>query len=100
MLESAYKIKSYTETYDFEDFKSDDKTIDAVIRNLEIIGEASNRIDPDFQSENSEIPWNHLRGLRNRIVHEYFGVDLVIIWTIIEDQLDEMIDWIETILKK
>ncbi|WP_417590478.1 DUF86 domain-containing protein [Owenweeksia hongkongensis] len=71
MLESAYKIRHYTETYDFEDFANDDKTIDAVTRNLEIIGETSNRIDPDFKGANPEIPWNHLTGLRNRI-QEYF----------------------------
>jgi uncharacterized protein with HEPN domain len=54
---------------------SDDKTIDAVVRNFEIIGEAANRIDSDFRIMNSEIEWNRIRGFRNRIVHDYFGID-------------------------
>uniref|UniRef100_UPI004047DB24 HepT-like ribonuclease domain-containing protein n=1 Tax=Algoriphagus sp. TaxID=1872435 RepID=UPI004047DB24 len=57
----------------FEDFLADDKTIDAVVRNFEIIGEASLRIDKDFRHENPQIERKKLRGFRNRIVHDYFG---------------------------
>jgi uncharacterized protein with HEPN domain len=100
MLQSAYKIKKYTEGLNFQSFEKDDKTIDAVVRNFEIIGEASNRIDPDFKLNNPEIEWNRLRGFRNRIVHEYFGVDNEIIWDIIQNYLNELIHWIEMIIKK
>lgn len=57
MLESALKIKRYTSDLNFESFLSDEKTIDAVVRNFEIIGEAANRIDPDFREDNPEIDW-------------------------------------------
>ena len=77
---------------------SDDKTMDAVVRNFEIIGEAATRIDVDFQDSNPEIEWKRIRGFRNRIVHEYFGIDYEIIWEIIASYLDEMIDWLETII--
>ena len=87
MLEAALKITKYTEDLDFDAFLKDDKTIDAVIRNFEVIGEAASRIDPDFKINNPEIEWKHLRGFRNRIVHEYFGVDYEIVWSIIEDDL-------------
>ena len=87
MLEAALKITKYTEDLDFDAFLEDDKTIDAVIRNFEVIGEAASRIDPDFKINNPEIEWKHLRGFRNRIVHEYFGVDYEIVWSIIEDDL-------------
>ncbi|RUA37874.1 MAG: hypothetical protein DSY77_00580 [Bacteroidetes bacterium] len=100
MLQSAYKIKKYTKDQNFQSFENDDKTIDAVVRNFEIIGEASNRIDPDFKLNNPEIEWNRLRGFRNRIVHEYFGVDNEIVWDIIQNYLDELIHWIEMIIKK
>lgn len=100
MLQSAYKIKKYTENLNFQSFENDDKTIDAVVRNFEIIGEASNRIDPDFKLNNPEIEWNRLKGFRNRIVHEYFGVDNEIIWDIIQYYLDELIHWLEMIIKK
>lgn len=98
MLQSAQKIRRYTEGLDFESFLSDDKTIDAVVRNFEIIGEAANRVPPDFRNNNPEIEWKRIRGFRNRIVHEYFGVDYEIVWEIIDTYLDELIDWLETIL--
>ncbi len=65
-------------------FQSDEKTSDAVVRNLEIIGEAAGRFPEEFMDRNSEIEWFKIVGLRNRIVHEYFGVDLEIIWQIIK----------------
>ncbi|MGB0879028.1 MAG: DUF86 domain-containing protein [Polaribacter sp.] len=98
MLQSARKIQSYTKDLDFDSFISDDKTIDAVIRNFEIIGEAVNRIDPDFRDNNPEIEWKRIRGFRNRIVHEYFGIDYEIVWEIIDSYLEELIDWLDTIL--
>lgn len=99
MLQSAKRIKRYTENIDFDSFMLDEKTIDAVVRNFEVIGEAANRIDPDFRDTNPEIEWKRLRGFRNRIVHDYFGIDYEIVWTIIESYLDELIDWLDTIIE-
>ncbi len=99
MLQSAIKIKRYTDKLDYDSFIEDDKTIDAVVRNFEIIGEAANRIDPDFQTKNPEIEWKRIRGFRNRIVHEYFGIDYEIVWSIVEGYLDELIDWLETLIE-
>lgn len=79
MLQSAQKIIRYTKNLDFDSFLSDDKTMDAVVRNFEIIGEAANRIDPDFRIENPEIEWKRIHGFRNRIVHNYFGIDYEIV---------------------
>lgn len=98
MLQSAQKIKRYVTSLDFDSFMSDDKTMDAVARNFEIIGEAANRIDSDFRDRNPEIEWKRIRGFRNRIVHEYFGIDYEIVWQIIEEYLDELIDWLGTII--
>ena len=75
MKEASEKILKYTKGLSFEEFLTDDKTIDAVVRNFEIIGEASLRIDEDFRLENPQIEWKKLRGFRNRIVHDYFGID-------------------------
>ncbi|MBS9522947.1 DUF86 domain-containing protein [Litoribacter alkaliphilus] len=99
MLESANKIKIYTQDYPFNDFLNDDKTSDAVIRNFEVIGEAANQIDPDFRKANPHIDWNRIRGFRNRIVHNYFGIDYRIVWTIIEENFDEFIDQLKALLK-
>lgn len=95
MLQSALKIKRYTLDYSFESFSKDEKTIDAVVRNFEIIGEAANRISDEFKSEYPQIEWVRIRGFRNRIVHEYFGIDNSIVWDIIESYLDEMINNLE-----
>jgi uncharacterized protein with HEPN domain len=78
ILSSIGKIERYTLNLSFEDFLHDELRIDAVVRNLEIIGEASERIHPDLK-QSSPIPWREISGLRNKIVHEYFGVDLEII---------------------
>jgi uncharacterized protein with HEPN domain len=98
ILQSAQKIKQYTKDLDYDAFLADDKTIDAVVRNFEIIGEAANRIDPNFKEAHPEIEWNRIRGFRNRIIHEYFGIDYEIVWTIIESYLDDIIEWLESLL--
>jgi uncharacterized protein with HEPN domain len=91
MLESAHKILEYTSGLNFEGFIGDNKTVDAVIRNFEIIGEAANRLPDDFIANNSFIDWQQIRGFRNRIVHDYFGIDYAIVWQIKETFLKELI---------
>jgi uncharacterized protein with HEPN domain len=98
ILESCYKIKKYTEGHSFETFLKDDKTVDAVVRNFEIIGEAANRIDPEFKSKHLQIDWRRIRGFRNRIVHDYFGIDYEIVWSIIENDLDNLKIQMETLI--
>jgi uncharacterized protein with HEPN domain len=79
---SCQKIILYTENQNFEDFLADDKTLDAVIRNFEIIGEAANRLPEEFKDNNANIDWHKIRGFRNRIVHDYMGIDYSIVWQI------------------
>ncbi len=85
--ESIEKIERYTAGMTRDSFQSDEKTTDAVVRNLEIIGEAAGRLSEDFTDRHSEIEWLKIIGLRNRIVHEYFGVDLQIIWQILKKDI-------------
>lgn len=89
IIASGNKIISYTEGISFEDFVADDKTVDAVIRNFEIIGEAANRLPETFKEKHPEIDWHRIRGFRNRIVHDYFGIDYSIVWQIKETFLPE-----------
>jgi uncharacterized protein with HEPN domain len=74
-LESIQKIKKYTKGMNFQQFLQDDKTIDACVRNFEIIGVVSSKIDEDFKLNHSEIEWNRMKGLKNRMIHDYSGVD-------------------------
>lgn len=97
MIESANKILNYTQNLTYEEFVKDSKTIDAVIRNFEIIGEAANRLPEDFKEKNEKIDWHLIRGFRNRIVHHYFGIDYTIVWTIKESYLPELIKSLESL---
>ena len=87
ILSSIAKIQRYVGTMNREQFLDDEKTIDAVVRNVEIIGEATCQLPTEFTLKFPAIPWHQMAGLRNRIVHEYFGLDLEIIWAIIEQYL-------------
>jgi uncharacterized protein with HEPN domain len=98
ILDSGKKILDYTKDITFEQFKSDNKTIDAVIRNYEIIGEASNLLPNEIKEKYTEVDWYRIRGFRNRIVHDYFGVDLQIIWKITFDQIPGLISNITRVL--
>jgi len=100
MLEAISRIEEYTEGYDFEDFINDRKTVDAVLRNLEIIGEASRYVPDEIRSTYPNVPWRRVVGLRNVVIHHYFGVDLGIVWTIIRLQLPELKESVEKIIKE
>jgi len=91
------RILEYTQDYDFMDFKRDYKTVDAVIRNFEIIGEAAKNIPDEIKELHCEVPWNEMYSLRNRISHSYFGIDYEIIWDIITNHLPENKSQIEEI---
>ena len=79
ILASAEKIQRYTAGMTFEQFTVDEKTTDAVARNFEIIGEAANRLPEEVRSQYTNIDWDRIRGFRNRIVHDYFGMDYSIV---------------------
>ena len=95
MRDAALKILSYTSGMSFDDFISDDKTIDAVVRNFEIIGEAANRVPDNFKSHHPEIEWRRMTGLRNRIIHQYFGINYATVWKIKEENIPELADFIQ-----
>jgi uncharacterized protein with HEPN domain len=81
------RIQQYTRGMSFDAFSKDRKSVDAVARNLEIIGEAANRLPEDFKNCHSDIEWHKVVGLRHRIIHEYFGIDLAIVWQILQKDL-------------
>ena len=100
ILESINLIERYVANMDFEDFKNDRKTIDAVVRNFEIIGEASRNIPDDVRNKYKDVDWRGIVGLRNRIAHEYFGVSVAIVWRIIEQELARLKEQMKQILEK
>jgi len=99
ILESISKIRKYTNGYDLVMFLDDDKTMDAVVRNFEIIGEVSSKIDEEFQIQHPEVEWKRMKGLRNRMIHDYSGIDYEVVWDIIESYLEELEFQVEKLLK-
>jgi uncharacterized protein with HEPN domain len=91
------KIGRYTSQMDHDAFLTDELVIDGVARNLEIIGEAARQLPEEFRRNHTEVPWTQIAGLRNRIVHDYFGLDLEIIWEIIQHDLPELEKQIRTL---
>jgi uncharacterized protein with HEPN domain len=100
ICESIEKIKTYTFELTYQQFIEDSKTIDAVVRNFEIIGEAANRLPEGIKDKFPEINWFRLRGFRNRIVHDYMGIDYEIVWTIIKNDLEKLLTDIKEIIEK
>ena len=86
--EAIQAIREYTEGWTFESFSADHKTIDAVIRNLEIIGEAARNLPAEIKEMGGDIEWRKIVGLRNLLTHEYFGVSKPVVWDIVKNKLD------------
>jgi len=87
ILVAIERINSYTQSIDFNTFQGDTQKVDAVLYNLEVIGEAAKNVPMDLRSAYSGIEWRKIVGLRDIIVHEYFGVSLEIVWDIIQNKL-------------
>ena len=90
IVESIELIEQYIEDLEFNDFRKDRKTIDAVVRNFEIIGEASKYIPDYIKGKYTDVDWIGIVGLRNRIVHEYFGISIEIVWNIVKQELPKL----------
>jgi uncharacterized protein with HEPN domain len=99
IIGSIEKIEKYIGDLEYADFEKDSLVIDAVVRNLEIIGEAAKNVPEDVRLAHPEISWNRMIGLRNITIHEYFGVDLGIVWEIITKNLPETKELIVDLLK-
>jgi uncharacterized protein with HEPN domain len=89
LLLAMTRIAEYIEGYDFNQFKKDYKTVDAVIRNFEIIGEAAKNLPGHIKDDNPDLPWDEMYLLRNKVSHEYFGIDYEIIWDVCKNHLPE-----------
>ena len=98
LVKYCNKLIDYCKGLDYDSFASDIKLVEACVFNLSQIGELANRIDSDFAKFHAEIPWRILYGLRNRIVHDYEGVNLQLIWEIISKDIPDLLIKLEKIL--
>jgi len=100
ILEAIRKIQNYTKNMGFSEFKRNELVQDAVIRNLEIIGEAVKRIPDSIKREHPHIEWRKIAGLRDILIHAYFEIDLEIIWDIIKNKIPSLKEKILKILEE
>ncbi|MHA1944597.1 MAG: HepT-like ribonuclease domain-containing protein [Candidatus Hodarchaeales archaeon] len=95
--EAIGKVELYIKDLNFTEFKKDDKTVDAVVRNLEIIGEAIKNLSADFKDNYPHVKWRGATAMRDRLIHGYFGVDIEIVWETITTDLKELKEEVEKI---
>jgi uncharacterized protein with HEPN domain len=99
ILEAIGKIRRYISISSYEHFSRDELILDAVVRNLEVIGEAVKRIPEELRQKDSSIEWRKIAGLRDILAHEYFGIDAAILWDIVSNKLPPLESAVRELLK-
>jgi uncharacterized protein with HEPN domain len=87
ICDATEEVSEFTRGMDFPEFLADKRTINAVIRSLQVIGEAAKKIPGDLRERYSNIPWRQMAGMRDKLIHEYHGVDLEMVWTAVREEL-------------
>ena len=98
IVEALERIRTYTEGTTFDSFASDQRTVDAVIRNIILIGEAARHVPDNVQGRYPHIPWADMRAMRNLVAHQYFAVDLAIVWDTIHQDIAALVPDLQDIL--
>lgn len=98
ILASINRVSRYTEGKTYEDLQADDMMYYAVVKNIEIMGEAANMLTREFQTAHPETPWKMVKGMRNYIVHEYFQIDSAVVWDVVKRELPTLRQQIEKYL--
>lgn len=98
IIDAIHAINEFIKDMSFEDFSKDDKTVSAVTRKFEIIGEAANRIPKTVQKKYKDIPWSYMVGMRNKIIHDYDGINLMIVFDSAKEDLNKVLPALERLI--
>jgi len=98
MLDAALEIRQYMQSSIREDLNQDRKLVHSLVRLFEIIGEAANQVSEEFREEVPEIPWSVIIGMRNRLIHAYFSINLDVVWSTLKDDIPSLITELEKLL--
>jgi uncharacterized protein with HEPN domain len=97
MLENAQRAIQFTKGMDYKSFAKDDKTVYAVIRAVEIIGEAASKIPEEVRAKYPRVPWREVKGMRNKLAHHYFGINMEVVWQTVQEDLPILIEALRNI---
>ncbi len=100
ILEAIERIEEYTDSMDYENFLEDRKTVDAILKNLENIGEAVKNLSEDIKEDHQEVHWKKIAGMRDKLIHGYFGVNPQIVWETVQTRIPELKIHIKKILSE
>lgn len=100
ILNAMISIEKFVEGMSLDAFKEDDKTSSAVIRKFEIIGEASKNVSEEIKEKYPEVPWKEMSGMRDKLIHTYFGVNYRLVWTAIKERIPQVKPLIKKILEE
>jgi len=97
LIEACEDILSFTKGMSYSDFAGDKKTVNAVIRSLEVIGEATKQLPMSFRDNYPDVPWKQMAGMRDKLIHEYFGIDKQMVWQVVEKHIPGILPLIKEI---
>ncbi len=100
ILEAVRKVERYTDGMTLEEFRDDEMAVDAVVRNIGVIGEAARHVPGEVQENYPSVPWTEMRGMRNVVIHEYSSVSVPIVWQTAKRNLPPLIPMLEEILER
>lgn len=99
ILAAIQEVEEFTRAMEYEQFEADRKTVNAVVRSLEVMGEAAKRIPEEVRQRYPGVPWKRMAGMRDKLIHEYSGVDLEIVWGAVKTELPPVKPFVEQALR-
>jgi uncharacterized protein with HEPN domain len=100
ILEAMQRLIAYTEEMSYEQFMGDTRTQDAVLRNVKVIGEAVKQLSSSLKQKHPALPWKDMAGMRDKVIHHYFGINYDIVWTVAREEAPRYVPAIESILRQ